>query len=1713
VKTMKKQTTSRRKAPKASPTAPDSLNERTDDANGKSSRTATTESTKSSSMLVRASRDGDQFHYWWAARRCLRLLSPTSGLTAVTIEGASSTEFPAGKPVEDGEEIIDVGEYFGSEDVTLATLVRYIQLKHSTLHADEAWTPSGLEATIGKFAKRYIGLRKRLGEELSVGKLECWFVSNRPIDPDFKGAIEDAAGGIPARSASNHEKLEKFTGLHGSELGLFCKCLRIEGSQEGYWSQRNLLFQDYSGYLPEADIDGPVQLKELVTQKALSHHASSPSITKMDVLRALKTDESGLFPAPCLVTPVPDVVPREQESELVAKIVGAEKRSVLLHAAAGVGKTVFSTRIQALLPAGSMCVLYDCFGNGEYRSPSRYRHRHKTGLVQIANELAGKGSCHPLIPAASADSSAYLRAFLYRLKQSVATIRAENPAALLCIVVDAADNAQLAADEISEPRSFIRDLLREELPEGVRLVALCRTERQALLDPTAMVLRLELRTFSRDETAIHLRHCFPHASERDVDEFHSLSSHNPRVQTMAVSRGLPLSDVLRLLGPNPTTVEMAIGSLLEDAVTRVRDLAVPAERMQIESVCRGLAILRPLIPISVLASMSGVSEAAIMSFAVDLGRPLHVAGATIQFFDEPAETWFRERFKATSSDLVAFLEVLKPLASSSPYVASVVPQLMLEAGQIGELVDMALSSDGLPNTSRIERRDIELQRLQFALKASLRRGRHADTAKLALKAGGESAGYGREAELLQSNTDLVAKLFDTDRIQEIVSRRTFGSGWVGSQNAYEAGLMSGKVELVGEARSRLRMAEEWLWNWSRLNDEQRGEEEISDLDIAELGMAHFQIHGAEGCAKSFRGWTPREVSFRSGRVLARRFVDHARYSDLDDLATAAGNDIWLLLAITLELRNIHRNPPSSVVRRALSLLAPPNEKLEEPSRWQGEHELLAAVVAVVESAIELPGFDQGELIQILTRYLPDSPPRGLSSRYGRSRFTLLRVYALRAALTNQVIGINDLAYPELRQKMERGASPDSQEVREFREGVGALLPWHTLWADALLGRVVPDAVSATLADVRAASANARGNGYREDWDISNEIARLWLAVLLIANSTDASSVSELHQWIASRERPLFTPTLTELARLSARTGPLHQYAHGYAHQAFVIMRDARENADSKAEVYVDLARALLALSAPEAKAYFDEAIEVAGKVGDENLARWAAMLDLADSAADRENPAPKAAYGLSRCAELTYEYVVRDKHFDWMGSVRAIAGLCPSSSLTILSRWRDRRFGRDERLLPATIEFLLERCDIDCGTALAFLGFRAEWDPVNLVERALRASVSTAEKSALANFAFHYLVLNGYSSKTWQELKALLASHGLTVPGVDELANLKKRTDEASSTKPSGDNGVEVEIQTELRNWDVVFEGVNLTTAEGVSLAYTRFRNGPHVGGMAGFFEEACERIQVGAEAEFIRTLPSLKDASPYEVRVFIEHVPDSWRNRLSVRDALRQMLEDFCRVHCLEIRSGRGYDLFPFDLAAELCNFTKVDVADHVLSALGQGTDPLRAERLFSLVGLVALKLSKKEALEALTFGLNLYDDVLKENDGDGPWSARIEPPLDVEGAVAGYVWAGLAAPKTSVRWESAHVVRGLCALGRENVVTQLLNLAKADAGGAFAATGLHFYNMHARLWLLIAFARAAKENPSILAPHSDFLLNVALNSMPHVLIRAIIYLTYHAA
>ncbi len=224
----------------------------------------------SNSRTVRPSRDGDQFHYLWAARRCLRLLSPTDGLTAITIEGSSPQETQIGESVEAGEEQIDVGEYYGSEDIREATFVRYIQLKHSTQNPTKSWPPSGLEKTIRGFAQRYQELEQRFKEDSFTTPVEFCFLSNRPISANLMEAVEDAAAGNTSRHQNILGRLEEFTSLNDERFSAFCKLLRLEGELDDYWLQRADLGRETNGYLPGNDIDAPVRLKELVTRKALS---------------------------------------------------------------------------------------------------------------------------------------------------------------------------------------------------------------------------------------------------------------------------------------------------------------------------------------------------------------------------------------------------------------------------------------------------------------------------------------------------------------------------------------------------------------------------------------------------------------------------------------------------------------------------------------------------------------------------------------------------------------------------------------------------------------------------------------------------------------------------------------------------------------------------------------------------------------------------------------------------------------------------------------------------------------------------------------------------------------------------------------------------------------------------------------------------------------------------------------------------------------------------------------------------------------------------------------------------------------------------------------------------------------------------------------------------------------------------------------------------
>ena len=71
---------------------------------------------------IRDSRTGDEFHYRWAARRCLNMIYPKSKVVKLFIEGSDEPNSP-------GELVIDVSEYLGEKDNIQK--IKYYQLKHN----------------------------------------------------------------------------------------------------------------------------------------------------------------------------------------------------------------------------------------------------------------------------------------------------------------------------------------------------------------------------------------------------------------------------------------------------------------------------------------------------------------------------------------------------------------------------------------------------------------------------------------------------------------------------------------------------------------------------------------------------------------------------------------------------------------------------------------------------------------------------------------------------------------------------------------------------------------------------------------------------------------------------------------------------------------------------------------------------------------------------------------------------------------------------------------------------------------------------------------------------------------------------------------------------------------------------------------------------------------------------------------------------------------------------------------------------------------------------------------------------------------------------------------------------------------------------------------------------------------------------------------------
>jgi len=1551
------------------------------------------------------------------------MIDPKSSLKCVTIE--SSKESKAA-----GEYVIDLAEY--SENETDGKTIVYFQLKHTTVRTGKKFALAELKSTLAGFAKRYSACFIQNRGKFHKGAVTFSFVTNRPVSIRLKQGINAIRIGSNAPRKLQND-LERITKLTGAHLHAFCASLTFKDGEGDYIVQKTKLrgeMAEYiAGFIDSTEVDN---LIALIADRALPEsedHRKNGEIYPEDILRRLDvTSERDLFPAPPEFEKLPHIIKREQHQDIL-KHIFTTPGPTIIHAAGGVGKSVVAQQLVDSLPSGSVGIIYDCFGAGKYRNISEPRHRAQDALVQMANEMATRGLCRPLISRLGTPSDVLFRGFKERIRQASNKLREVNKDALLVLLIDAADNAEVAANENND-KSFARALLRESIPSTCRLIAFCRTERRDLLEPLSTVHLYELAPFSKAETALHLRRHYPNATDHDIEEFHRLTGGNPRVQAYALNaKDNSVDAVLMSLGPAGTTVNDQIADQLRSAISGIKDKSPQKLKSQVDAVCRGLANLPPFIPLEVLAKAAGVDIPTIKSFVSDLGRPLWHSDDAVQFRDEPTETWFRETFSAGKDQINQYASTLEPLAKKYTYVAKVLPQLLLKSENYQRLVTLALSNELLPENNPIDERDIRVYRLQFAFKAAIKLRHLADAAHLAFRAGEEVAGDKRQLDLLQQNIDLIALLQDTHRVQELAHRQLFHSAWLGSENLYSASLLSSVKDFHGEARSFLRAARKWLNIYFEERDLHKKDEaershhkeQLEIKDLAEFAWIYYNLYGAAEVVKFMTGWKPSGVVLSISSLFVQRLVDAGRFDEINEIARLGTKNPYLMLAVTDELAAVAKFPPKQSLKYCLDLLTNPRTRIPKPQQHAFEDMMTPIIISFAEASAAR-GLSHKKISALLEFYTAAFADRSVVSEFpGNSRRTFFRGAALRATVAGHFKPeIKTLLPPK--DDSKKATHSDGENEKELTQIIDVLLPWHMLRARLLVCDSTASEIN--LEALFSATESTLEHRYRIHDRLPFEISRVHFEVLALKKVATSQELESFANNVIHNPQRKFTlidclravRASFRLQHLAVLRIPLEESCSS------AIEAPGTEGPEERSNSFIELARAVLPVSQADAAAYFNQAIEAVSKFGDEMVERWEAVVAVAKRAATAKRPVPELAYRFIRCGEMVGDTVAREKYWNRNAVFRTAIHLDAPGTFAALSRWRDRNVGWFDDQLEALATEAVKSGILNPVTGWCLSAFEGCNNSADFAATCIRQECNISIRQHILDTAIRDFELSNAPKESWQTLEAVADEFHLQKGKLPVFQS-------ASSTKYSPCHPPTPSASLNKRNktpdWNKLFKGINLLGPNGVGEAIGAFHKLQLHSSFDDFWRELVRRIPAGKEIDFLNKFIATDNLDIYNVDRVITAVRTTWSQKAAVKALWPALLKRIGRHFAPVLADGYHLNFWIRD-----CHLKDEDVAmlkNAMLDGLAESLDLVDASTFFGFIRQVSGRITEAEACDLLNFSITRFELHIPNDFGDGLWAEWLSAPAEAPDAVTGLIWAALGSPHAAMRWEAAHCVRRL--------------------------------------------------------------------------------------
>jgi hypothetical protein len=1660
---------------------------------------------------ARESSSGDEFHVLWAARRVLGLLDPASELVRVVIEDLT----PVPSAVIPPELLLgaDMTEFYGGPELATADRVVITQLKYSERHPDKHWTGAALAAdgsrgqkgVIARLADLYRAVSRTAERSDILGRLEIRLISNRPAGERLAHGLAaakewlahrpqparraDLLRALGARDATELTRLAVATGLGSAEFTDFLRVLDLSDLGTGSRAEQDLrVTEALSRHVLDDLRYASLSVAQLVRDRGLPEGEHIP-IELPDLLAALDVHSpEALLPVPPRLNRPANAVPSPDARRLAEALADAPDRRLLAHGAAGVGKTTSVLALEGELPAGSVLITYDCFGEGSYETAGGARHLSERFALQLCNELAVRCRLPMLIR--PPDSPHDLWRELERRIEASAGLLAEQGAQLV-LVVDAADNTAWAGRRFGE-ETFLKWLWAQPLPEGACLLVTCRSARRDVVGAPDTVPQVELLGFDEDASAAHLRRRFPEAGDEHAQAFHANSGGNPRVQFYVLfeQRADSVATVADAVEQARKTPQDIFESLLAAAVLQAPDSAA-AQAHLAELVC----LTKPLTT-GRFRRVSGMAAARVAAFCKGLEPGVIIDGAEIALRDEDFATFLRDTVgpddeRAAHSRLA---DLFATAEARDAYAASVLADHLHQAGRSADLIELAIGGPPPPAIDDpLARQQAYRRRLTLALRHTGDSDDRRSACQLVVLAGEAARQNQAVAEILRRRPGLGMRYSDPEAVMRI-----YGSDpeadWHGPVHMQLAAFYARRGE-DGRARDEARIARAWLIRRA----EQGNEWKIEADEIAAYAEAAFYLAGAERAAAEVRSWQPGQFALQVAVALVRRLARGPAADRLAALIPEHVEDPVVRARLFAAIYERGVTPPTAEVRALVGrLVAEPPQVTLADGWWIASLAELAASVGIAKRQILR-----------LIRALPLPQLSHASHRYdwlGDFRDPL-RLAALRAQCRGRELSLEELMPTSVTDPPEdrRGRDADS-ERHDMHENVGRYLDVFLARASSLLRN--PDAGELRAAWEERLGSSGRAAVYRSgerDFGFVTFASALTDAIVA-ARGEDHDLVAALADRVAEVAG---APQSSWLAIAERLIGD-----DRYRDAALRLVERAAEHAESaewpaseKAEVLLDACAIADRTDPVHAAELHARAIRAAEGMDDDATGRLELHARLAATLAGTPDAAPLAW----RTAEVVagHKWRVSDSdHLPWRETVKACAALHAPTGLALVSRWEEGGHLSLYATAPAVARVVAANGYLAPAQAIALLplarehgaGIAAGTELLELIP----AGPERAEALARLGLRIRRDILPGEREYAAQTLTAWAAEHGLAdhesvarlapylaspAPAAGAAGPVRSRNWDDAGTRE------ETDWERKERLADEVLERAAHADPSRVADDLAELAEFYGAARIPEYMHRVAERVVPSRRGALVDALGKLSPGHPVmtlhsdDVLAALLDAAEAWGGNSALARRIGAAIERVVEEGFVRLSRWGGMG---DELAARLLAVRVVDDPPAlVLRAIGASLEQLDARSLFAAAGQLAALLEPGDRARVLDWSLAAME----------PEPVTVPAlPADSAQVLAAMLWALIASPDKAVRWRAAHVARELGRASGAAFVKALFDRSANREGGAFAAAGLQFHWLSGRLWALMVIARVARDEPRVVAPLTDELACIALDrAWPH--------------